>query len=144
VISWAEDHGELQLLPWAWAGQGGRPVFNFRSDGRSFAHSDRCLIPSEGFYEFTAPADPKAKHKERRLITLKGEPWFWIAGLIREEAWALLTTEPGPDIAPFHDRQPVVLRRAQALDWLTLARPEAELFATLPAGSFAVEKVTRT
>jgi putative SOS response-associated peptidase YedK len=139
VIRWAGDHGELELLPWAWAGAGGRPVFNFRAEGRSFAHSDRCLIPSEGFYEFTAPADPKAKRKDRWLITLDGEPWFWIAGLIREGAWALLTTAPGPDIAPFHDRQPVVLRRAQALDWLKLARPE--VLATLPGGSFKVEKV---
>ena len=143
VIRWAGDHGELQVLPWAWAGPGGRPVFNFRSDGRSFAHSDRCLIPSEGFYEFTAPADPKAKRKDRWLITLTGEPWFWIAGLIREGAWAMLTTAPGPDIAPFHDRQPVVLRRAQALDWLTLARPEAELLTTLPEGTFRVEKLER-
>jgi putative SOS response-associated peptidase YedK len=143
VIRWAGDHGELLVLPWAWAGPGGRPVFNFRSDGRSFAHSDRCLIPSEGFYEFTAPADPKSKRKDRWLITLEGEPWFWIAGLIREGAFAMLTTEPGPDIAPFHDRQPVVLRRAQALDWLKLTRPEAELFATLPEGAFRVEKVER-
>jgi putative SOS response-associated peptidase YedK len=144
VIRWAGDHAELLVLPWAWAGPGGKPVFNFRSDGRSFGGSDRCLIPSDGFYEFTAPAEPKAKRKDRWLITLTGQPWFWIAGLIRDGHWAMLTTEPGPDIAPFHDRQPVVLHRNQALDWLTLARPEAELLKTLPGGSFTVEKLSRT
>jgi putative SOS response-associated peptidase YedK len=40
--------------------------------------------------------------------------------------------------------QPVVLRPAQALDWLKLARTEAALFATLPAGSLSVVKATRT
>src|SRR5437868_13920834 len=45
---------ELSLSPWAWKSPNGKPVFNFRSDGRSFANSDRCLIPADGFYEFTA------------------------------------------------------------------------------------------
>ena len=48
---------------------------------------------------------------------------------------------PGPDIAPFHDRQIVLLRRAQALEWLNLTRPEADLLTPAPAGSLEVEKV---
>jgi putative SOS response-associated peptidase YedK len=141
VIRWAGDHAELTVLPWSWNAPNGRPVFNFRSDGRSFARADRCLIPSDGFFEFTAPADPKAKRKDKWRFTLAGEPWFWIAGLIREGAWSMLTTEPGPDIAAYHDRQIVVLRREQAGEWLTLSRPERELFAAPPAGTFDVEKV---
>ncbi len=39
-------------------GQNGKPVYNFRSEGREFA-SGRCLIPADGFYEFTGPADKK-------------------------------------------------------------------------------------
>ena len=31
------------------------------------------------------------------------------------DAFTLLTTDPGPDVAPIHDRQMVVLDRA---DWL--------------------------
>lgn len=28
------------------------PVFNYRSDGRNFSNSRRCLIPASGFFEF--------------------------------------------------------------------------------------------
>ena len=30
----------------------GGPVFNFRSEGRDFSKSGRCLIPASGFFEF--------------------------------------------------------------------------------------------
>src|SRR6185312_13059674 len=30
----------------------GGPVFNFRSEGRRFANSNRCLVPASAFFEF--------------------------------------------------------------------------------------------
>jgi putative SOS response-associated peptidase YedK len=57
------------------------------------------------------------------------------------EAFTLLTTEPGPDVAPIHDRQMVVLERTDWLAWLDRTRPEAELLRPLPQGSLAVEQV---
>ena len=57
------------------------------------------------------------------------------------ETFTLLTTAPGPDVAPIHDRQMVVLERADWLAWLELSRPEAELLQPLPAGSLHVEQV---
>jgi putative SOS response-associated peptidase YedK len=39
---------------------GGKPVFNFRSEGRSFAKSNRCLIPASAFFEFTGSATRRA------------------------------------------------------------------------------------
>lgn len=124
------------LTPWAWRGPHGKPVFNFRSEGRDFSKSDRCLIPADGFYEFTAPADPAKKRKDKHLFTLVGEPWFWIAGIVKEGAFTMLTTSPGPDIAPFHDRQIVVMPVSRGLDWLDL---KADVFAPLPAGSLSRE-----
>ncbi len=53
----------------------------------------------------------------------------------------MLTTEPGPDIAPYHDRQIVLLRPEAGPDWLELRKSEDELLRALPAGSLAVEKV---
>lgn len=47
---------EMVTRRWSWAGSSGKPVYNYRSDGRDFPnHSDsgRCLIPVEGFFEFT-------------------------------------------------------------------------------------------
>jgi len=56
-------------------------------------------------------------------------------------AFTLLTTEPGPDVAPIHDRQMVVIDRADWLAWLDPTRQEAELLRPLPVGSRAVEQV---
>lgn len=140
VITRAGDGVQLTNTRWAWKSPQGRPVFNFRSDGRSFDGSTRCLIPADGFYEFTE-AEPGQKLKTKWLFTLMGEPWFWIAGIVKQEAFAMLTTEPGPDIAPYHDRQIVLLPRARGMDWLDLTRPEREVLTALPAGSLTVAKV---
>jgi putative SOS response-associated peptidase YedK len=141
VVGRSSEGAELSMMTWAWPGPRGAPVFNFRSDGRSFAKSDRRLVPADGFYEFTAPKDPKQKRKDKWLFTLAGEPWFWIAAIVRDGCFAMLTTAPGPDIAPYHDRQVAVLPRRDALAWLDLARPEAELLRPLPAGSLDVAPV---
>ncbi len=55
----SKDGLEMVERRWSWPGQHGKPVFNLRSEGRSF--SNRCLAIADGFYEFTAPEDPKGK-----------------------------------------------------------------------------------
>jgi putative SOS response-associated peptidase YedK len=57
------------------------------------------------------------------------------------DAFILLTTTPGPDVAPIHDRQMVVLERDDWAAWLDLSKPEAELLRPLPAGTLRVEQV---
>jgi putative SOS response-associated peptidase YedK len=141
IVRRSAEGVEVSVTPWAWKTPRGVPVFNFRSEGRRFGNSDRVLIPADGFYEFTAPDDPKKKLKDKHLFTLAGEPWFWIAGLVKEGAFTMLTTSPGPDIAPYHDRQIVVLPRVQGLDWLDLSKPEAEILHALPAGSLIHQQV---
>ena len=143
----ADEPGAIELVQrrWSWPGPGGKPVYNFRSEGREFA-SGRCLILADGFYEFTAPDDPKARRKKKWLFTLKDEPWFCIAGLWRStpevgEAWTMLTAPPGPDVAPYHNRQIVVLPPADGLRWLDPAVPAKGVLKPLPAGSLAVEQV---
>jgi len=140
VIRRTEGGGEIMMRPWAWKGPHGKPVFNFRSDGRSFAGSERVLIPADGFYEFTAPADPAQKRKDKWLFTMTGHRWFWIAGIVKQGAFTMLTTEPGPDMQPYHSRQVCVLAPDQALQWLDLTVPEGELLAPSPAGSLTVAK----
>lgn len=140
VITRTEDGVALSMTKWAWTSPQGRPVFNFRSDGRSFAGSRRCVIPADGFYEFT-DALPGQKRKTKWLFTMPASPSFWIAGIIRDDAFTMLTTEPGPDIAPYHDRQIVLLAQGQAMDWLDLTQPETVLLGPLAGGSLAVERV---
>lgn len=140
IVVRAEDGPQLIQRPWAWKGPGGRPVFNFRSEDRSFANSTRCLIPFDAFYEFTS-AEPGQTRKTKWRFTYADGAWGWIAGLARENAWTMLTTAPGPDVAPFHDRQIVLLRQDEALDWLDLVRPETQLLRPQPAGTLSVVKV---
>jgi len=136
--------GEMVQRRWSWPGPNRKPVYNFRSDGREFANG-RCLIPADGFYEFTTPADPGKKRKDKWLFTVKDQPWFCIAGLWRTseagEAFTLLTMAPGPDIAPYHDRQIAILDRARWADWLDPSVPAQAVLHRLPAGSLAVEQV---
>ena len=143
------DAADLVQRRWSWPGPGGKPVYNFRSEGRSFGNSatgGRCLIVADGFYEFTAHSDPKSKRKHKWLFTKADEPWFCIAGLWRSEpqvgeAFTMLTAEPGPDVAPYHSRQIVVLDRAHWSDWLDPAVPASEILKPLPAGTLRVEQV---
>lgn len=135
---------EMVQRRWSWPAPGGKPVYNFRSDGREFGNG-RCLILTDGFYEFTTQADPKAKRKHKWLFTLNEAELFGIAGLWRTdpnvgEAFTMLTTEPGEDTRPYHSRQIVVLRPSDFGRWLNPSVPAGELAKPLPAGSLEVEQ----
>jgi putative SOS response-associated peptidase YedK len=136
---------DLVLRRWSWPGNGRKPVYNFRSDGREFPKG-RCLILGNGFYEFTAQADPKAKRKHKWLFTLRGAPLFAIAGLWRTnpdvgEAFTMLTTEPGDDVRPYHNRQVAVLAPSDFGRWLDPSVPARDVLKPLPAGSLDVEQI---
>jgi putative SOS response-associated peptidase YedK len=125
-------------------GKGG-PVFNFKSEGRRFGESHGCVIPASAFFEFTGTKYPKTKHR----FTLNDAPFLGIAGLWRPgegnqpDSFTMLTIDPGPDVAPIHNRQIVILRPKQWANWLWLTKPEAELLRHLPAGSLSVETVRK-
>jgi putative SOS response-associated peptidase YedK len=147
ILRAGREPGVVEVVQrrWSWPGPGGKPVYNFRSDNRDFERG-RCLIPADGFYEFTTHSDPKSKRKHKWLFTLKDEPGFCIAGLWRSdptvgEAFTMLTAEPGPDIAPYHNRQIVVLRPDDWSRWFDPAVPAREVLKPLPAGSLEVEQV---
>jgi len=145
---------ELVTRRWSWPGQGGKPVYNYRGEGRDFRNSarqGRCLVPVDGFYEFTAPADPAAKRKDKWLFRCKDAPWFAIAGLwkrdeaaipdSRHEAFTLLTCAPGPDIAPFHHRQVAVLPPARWAGWLDGSIPAQQAIGPSAAGTLIAERI---
>jgi putative SOS response-associated peptidase YedK len=134
---------ELAMLRWGFSP--GRPkagpVINFRSEGRRFT-TGRCLIPASAFYEFTGAKYPKTRWR----FTATDADWFCFAGLWRPpegevgESFTLLTTAPGPDVAPYHYRQPVVLDKAAWTAWLDPSIDGAELLKPSPAGALRVEE----
>lgn len=131
---------ELRSLPWAWKGPQGRPVFNFRSEGRDFSRTARCLVPANGLFEFTA-AEPGQKRKTKWRFSLAGTSMFWMAGVIKDGAFALLTTAPGPDVAPYHDRQVATLASSSGRDWLDLSDPGAGIVALVAGHRLEVRKI---
>lgn len=147
-VEGARGEGVLVNRRWSWPGPGGKPVYNFRSEGRSFG-SHRCLVLTDGFYEFTDPDDPKQKRLNKWLFTLEGHDWFCMAGVWRQhegvgEAFSLLTMDAGPDIAPYHHRQIIPLPRDRWVDWLDPSVLAADVLGWLPQGNLRPVQVNGT
>jgi putative SOS response-associated peptidase YedK len=138
---------ELKPMAFGWPAPRPKasPVFNFKSDARDFSDSRRCIIVLSGFYEFVGTKYPKAKYR----FALKGSPVMGIAGLWSEGkddgklSFTMLTTAPGPDIEPYHDRQVCVLAPDEWAAWLFLTRPQEELLRPLPKGTLGVTLVRK-
>src|SRR3954453_18835788 len=148
IIRARAGEGGVELIQLRWGFPPGKPkgppVINMRSEKRRFPHG-RCLVPASHFYEFTGTRSPKDKWR----FTKAHEDWFCIAGLWRPVAGAapaftMLTCEPGPDVAPVHDRQIVVLDRSEWAAWLNSQSAEEDLLKPSSPGSLKVEKVERT
>ena len=79
------------------------------------------------------------------MFTMVDQPWFCIAGLYRPgaahvaDAFSMLTAEPGPDVAPYHSRQVVVLGPDAWSRWLGGHAPE-QVLGPAPAGTLHVER----
>lgn len=135
VIRAEGDAPKLHTMRWSFppSGPKGGPVFNFRSEGRQFSVGQRCLIPASAFFEFTTPADPKQKRKDRWRFMRKDGQWMAIAGLWRPATgnvpgvFTMLTCEPGPDVAPIHKRRIVVVEPEHWKAWLYQEDVESEV-----------------
>ena len=74
---------EMVMRRWSWPGAAGKPVYNFRSEGRRFderpdapvrATGGRCLIPIDVFFEFTdAGAMAEAERGSALALALPGQ-----------------------------------------------------------------------
>ncbi len=108
---------------------------------------NRCLVPASEFYEWSGEKGHKTKWRFRS----KGNEWFCMAGLWEKadtaegtvESFTILTMPAGPDVAPYHDRQPVVLTEEQYIDWLNPNLDARPLFLRPPVGRLEVCKATK-
>lgn len=150
------------LIPsWSKDPKMGSSLINARSETvdekpsfRSAFKRRRCLIPTDGFFEWQ-------KHegggKTPMFIHLKGRPVFAFAGLW--EVWrspdgdelrtcSIITTEANRFVAPIHNRMPVILSPADYRTWLAAGeQPPAMLKGLLKPydpdamAAYAVSKV---
>lgn len=142
----ADEAGRPKLTEMRWSfppmKPGTGPVFNFRSEGRTFRPEQRCLIPASAFFEYTAPADAKAKRKDRWRFERADGDWLAIAGIWKPgqgnqpPVFTMLTCAPGPDVAALHNRQVVVVEKAAWKGWLLGGAAEDAVLKPSAAGTF--------
>jgi putative SOS response-associated peptidase YedK len=135
IIVGEDGAARLKELRWGFPNPRGGAVINFRSEGRRFP-TGRCLVPIDGFFEFTGAKAPKSKW----LFEPAEGDMLGVAGLVRDDRFTLLTCAPGPDIAPYHDRQIAILPRSRWAAWLGPPEEQPPI-EPLPAGSLKVTQV---
>lgn len=123
---------------WSWPSGYGSPLYNLKSEGRTF-NTNRCLVVADGFYEYTKAADPRQKRKDRWLFEPSEGGLIGIAGIWRDhpevgEAFTLLTAEPGDDVKPLHHRQIVLIPPDRWRDWLDPSVKSRDLLVPTPPG----------
>jgi putative SOS response-associated peptidase YedK len=108
----------------------------------------RCLIPADGFYEWTGPKSARRpfllRPREPRLIAFAGLYERWRDGEGGEvDTVAILTCPANRTVTPLHDRMPVVLSPEHFAAWLDVKTTTAEAAAEylLPAPGDLLEAV---
>jgi len=127
---------ELALLRWglipSWSKDPaiGNRLINARAETvqekpsfRNAFRRHRCLIPTNGFYEWQR----QERGKQPYFVRMRDERLFAFAGLWDRwespddgviETCAILTTAANAVLAPIHDRMPVILPQAEYARWL--------------------------
>lgn len=137
VTIWRDGQPVQRELPWGLrpVEPRGKPVSLLRWESRAII--DPCLVV---LHDFALKIDGEDRYRVR-LET--GGP-FCVAGVWRRAsadwpaAYAMLTTEAYPDVAPFKDRHMAVVREEDWFDWLQLTRQPSEILRPFPAGTFDV------
>jgi putative SOS response-associated peptidase YedK len=103
---------------------------------RNAVRRRRCLIPADGFYEWTGPKGKRRPFhlhaREPRLIAFAGlyETWQDPEGGELDTV-VILTCAANRTVSALHDRMPVVLLPDQYEDWLDAQRVSAEEALTM-------------
>lgn len=149
--------GRWWLVPW-WAKEMPRqPMFNARVETADTTgafkdawKSKRCLIPADGFYEWTA--NPDDGKRDPWFIHLPETQPFSFAGLwahndnLGVTSCTIITMPAGKPISEIHDRQPLILAPEAYDAWLDTATPVADvklLLATNLDGELQFYRVDR-
>ncbi len=140
IPRWAKDPKSLPLL------------INVRSEtasekamSRAAMRHRRTLVPASGFYEWRKVGKARQPYflrpRDGNLVTFAGLMETYADPNGSEiDTGAILTTAASPDIAPIHDRMPVVIRPEDRDRWLECRHSEprdiADLLRTPAPGLF--------
>ncbi len=77
----------------------------------------RCVVLANGFYEPEGPTGA-AKHRPWFYFRPRDDSPLFLAAIVGDDGFAILTREPVPPVADVHDRSPVPVAAADVLGWL--------------------------
>ncbi|MEF8782464.1 MAG: SOS response-associated peptidase [Haloarculaceae archaeon] len=168
VPPWADDRSEFGYINARAETLAEKPTFRgaFAGDGGDDLRVGRCLVPADGFYEWTETGGGKQPY---RITLTDGEP-FAMAGLWAEwrpsgtqtgldafgsgevdaepevvSTYTIVTTEPNDLVGDLHDRMSVILPRERERRWLREgAEAVADLLAPYPAREMQAYPVSQT
>lgn len=131
---------KLSLMQWGFVPEWAKPhqvkfrPINARADklsGRYYKKSfmeKRCIIPSNGFYEWHRVNLEGKEEKIPYFIHLKDRDLFGFAGIYSEHKdadakahsfAAIITTEANPFMKKIHSRMPVIIQPSDLENWLS-------------------------
>jgi putative SOS response-associated peptidase YedK len=123
-----------------------------RSAFREAFKARRCVVPADGYYEWTGPKDNRQPHWFHRpdgdIFLMAGlyESWFPAPDQPRR-TFTIITTSANDLSTPIHDRMPVVLPNEDAVDaWLygeTDAAQLKQLLAPVANDYLTVRRVSQ-
>ena len=138
IVVWQDGPTQLDyrwgLRPFA---PGGNSYSLLRAEGRAIERP--CLVIANHFF-----VKPDGSRKRYRVELITNESFFCFAGVWEPPAadwpaaFAALTVESSPDIAPLKDRHMAVVRPEDWEAWLRQTKPADEILRPFPAGSFNV------
>jgi len=144
-----EKELKIDAVPMQWGikGYNGNLVINARSEGvyqkKMFKDSivnKRCVIPSNGFFEWARLQDKKEKY----LIKPANSPMLYFAGIYEklpdptvkggeQVRFVIMTRESRGTIRSLHERMPVTVERKDILKWLNGNKTNIDEIFTTPA-----------
>jgi putative SOS response-associated peptidase YedK len=117
----------------------------------------RCIVPADGFYEWTHDGPTRQPHfihrRDRVPLAFAGlwSSWRPNADAATRRTFTIITTRANDAIAPFHDRMPVALPPDAWARWLDPATQlDGELLALLeptdpePYETFPVQRLVNS
>ncbi|WP_368412656.1 SOS response-associated peptidase [Dongia sp.] len=145
------------IPPWSKEGKASYATFNARAESvrekPSYAQpfaKRRCIVPADGFYEWTGPKGAKIPHLFERqdgaLLALAGlhESWRARDGSETIQSFTIVVTAANGWMSRFHDRMPVILEEAEQETWLTGSAEAATALLKAPGEDVLKERIVST
>ncbi|MFT5259943.1 MAG: putative SOS response-associated peptidase YedK [Saprospiraceae bacterium] len=89
----------------------------------SFSKRQTCLVPSNGYYEWTGEKGNKQPYfierKDKQPLMMAGIWEFWQQQDQQLYSFTILTKAANDTLAELHPRMPVLLKKEEALTWQT-------------------------